>query len=143
MPDQIEARDLYTVAADQGVHVFTVTLSSLGRQTLTVADKSSPPLTGKEKVLVSAPWDGRMQPFRAGLGMLTAGTAVPIVPCHLGGAFEAFPAGARLPRPHRVRLRIGGPLVFDAVPNTRAGWERVVAEAEAAVRRLADPPETF
>ena len=75
------------------------------------------------------------------LGMLTAGTAVPIVPCHLEGAFEAFPAGVRLPRPHRVRLRIGRPLVFDAVPNTRVGWERVVSEAEAAVRLLADPPE--
>jgi 1-acyl-sn-glycerol-3-phosphate acyltransferase len=86
--------------------------------------------------------DGRMQPFKAGLGMLTAGTVVPVVPCHLGGAFEAFPAGARLPRPHRVRLRVGCPLVFDAVPNTRAGWERVVSEAEAAVRLLADPLET-
>ncbi len=86
--------------------------------------------------------DGRMQPFKAGLGMLTAGSAVPVVPCHLGGAFEAFPAGARLPLPHRVRLRVGRPLVFDAVPNTRAGWERVVSESEAAVRLLVDPPET-
>jgi hypothetical protein len=41
-----------------------------------------------------------------------------------------------------VRLRVGCPLVFDAVPNTRAGWERVVSEAEAAVRLLADPLET-
>jgi 1-acyl-sn-glycerol-3-phosphate acyltransferase len=86
--------------------------------------------------------DGRMLPFKAGLGMLTAGTVVPIVPCHLVGAFEAFPAGARLPRPHPMRLRVGRPLVFDGVPNTRTGWERVVSEAEAAVRLLADPSES-
>jgi 1-acyl-sn-glycerol-3-phosphate acyltransferase len=86
--------------------------------------------------------DGRMLPFKAGLGMLTAGTMVPIVPCHIVGAFEAFPAGARLPRAHPVRLRVGRPLVFDGVPNTRTGWERVVSEAEAAVRLLAGPPES-
>jgi 1-acyl-sn-glycerol-3-phosphate acyltransferase len=82
--------------------------------------------------------DGRMQGFKAGLGMLTAGTVAPVVPCHLGETFRAFPPGARLPRPHRVRLRVGRPLVFDAVPNTREGWERVVSESEAAVRRLAE-----
>jgi len=78
--------------------------------------------------------DGRMQPFKAGLGMLTAGTAVP---CHLAETFAAFPPGARLPRPRPVRLRIGRPLAFDAVPNKREGWQRVVSEAEAAVRDLA------
>ena len=71
--------------------------------------------------------------------MLTAGTAVPIVPCHLMNTFEAFPPGARFPRPLKVRLKIGPPLLFDAVPNAREGWQQVVSEAEAAVRRLADP----
>ena len=74
--------------------------------------------------------------------MLTAGTAVRVVPCHLGETFEAFPPGARLPRPRRVRLRIGPPLVFGDVPDSREGWQRVVAEAEAAVRRLAGPDES-
>ena len=83
--------------------------------------------------------DGQMQAFKAGLGMLTAGTAVPIVPCHLMKTFEAFPPGARFPRPRKVHLKIGPPLHFDAVPNAREGWQQVVSEAEAAVRRLADP----
>ena len=80
--------------------------------------------------------DGRMQPFKAGLGMLTAGTAIPVIPCHLAETFAAFPPNARLPRPHRVSLRIGPPLMFDNVPNTREGWQHVVAVAEAAVRGL-------
>jgi 1-acyl-sn-glycerol-3-phosphate acyltransferase len=83
--------------------------------------------------------DGAMQPFKAGLGMLTAGTSAPVVPCHLRGTFEAFPPGSSLPRPRRVRLTVGRPLVFDGVPNDREGWRHVVSEAEAAVRRLADP----
>ena len=80
--------------------------------------------------------DGRMQPFKAGLGMLTVGTSVPVVPCHLEGAFEAFPPKSRLPRPLRIRLRVGQPLVFAAAPNSRKGWQQVVSESEAAVRRL-------
>ncbi|WP_406694172.1 lysophospholipid acyltransferase family protein [Singulisphaera sp. Ch08] len=86
--------------------------------------------------------DGQMQSFKAGLGMLTAGTAVPIIPCHLTKTFEAFPPGARFPRPSHVSLKIGSPLHFDAVPNAREGWQQVVAESEAAVRRLADPVNT-
>jgi 1-acyl-sn-glycerol-3-phosphate acyltransferase len=83
--------------------------------------------------------DGQMQRFKAGLGMLIAGTAVPVVPCQLKGTFEAFPPGKRLPRPRSVHIRVGPPLVFGGVPNAREGWERVVAECEAAVRRLGEP----
>jgi 1-acyl-sn-glycerol-3-phosphate acyltransferase len=80
--------------------------------------------------------DGTLGPFKPGLGMLTAGTAVPVIPCHLSGAFQAFPPAARWPRPRRIRLKIGQPLVFDAVPNRRAGWEEISARAQEAVRRL-------
>lgn len=80
--------------------------------------------------------DGTMQRFKAGLGMLIAETTVPVVPCLLEQTFEAFPPKARLPRPRKVRLTIGTPRVFDQVPNRREGWERIGAEAEAAVRTL-------
>jgi 1-acyl-sn-glycerol-3-phosphate acyltransferase len=80
--------------------------------------------------------DGQIQPFRAGLGMLTAGTSVPVVPCYLQGTFAAFPPGSWLPRPFRVRLRVGEPLYFNATPNSREGWQEAVTRTEAAVRRL-------
>jgi len=86
--------------------------------------------------------DGTLGPFKAGLGMLTAGTTVPVIPCHLSGAFRAFPPAARLPRPRKIRLRIGEPLVFDSVPNGRTGWEEVARQTHEAVRRLGNlPPE--
>jgi 1-acyl-sn-glycerol-3-phosphate acyltransferase len=80
--------------------------------------------------------DGSLQPFKAGLGMLIAGTAVPVIPCHLHGTFLAFPAGTWWPRPRKLRLKIGQPLVFDSVPNGREGWNQIATQTNEAVRRL-------
>lgn len=81
--------------------------------------------------------DGTMAPFKPGLGMLVAGTPVPVVPCHLSGAHAALPPRARVPRPRRLRLRVGEPLSFAGVADERSGWQEVAARVEAAVRRLA------
>jgi 1-acyl-sn-glycerol-3-phosphate acyltransferase len=77
--------------------------------------------------------DGRMLPFKPGVGMMVAGTQVPVVPCHLSGTFEAFPADAYLPRPCKVRVRIGAPRLFHDVPNRRAGWEEIAETLHADV----------
>lgn len=69
--------------------------------------------------------DGNMLPFKPGIGMMIAGTPVPVIPCHLSGTFEAFPADTYVPRPHKIRVRIGPPRVFHDVPNKRDGWEEV------------------
>ncbi len=79
---------------------------------------------------------GAMGGFKPGLGRLVAGTEVPVVPCRLFGAWEAYPPKAKLPRPARIRLRIGPPLLFTDEPNTREGWNAISARAEAAVRAL-------
>jgi 1-acyl-sn-glycerol-3-phosphate acyltransferase len=50
--------------------------------------------------------------FRSGVARLVAGTMTPVVPCHLSGAYEAWPKGAMLPRPRALCLRIGHPRVF-------------------------------
>lgn len=80
--------------------------------------------------------DGTMARFQPGLGALVAGTAIPVVPCFLDGAFAAWPPQRRWPRPGRLRLAIGPPLRFDAAANDRAGWVSVAASCEAAVRAL-------
>ena len=81
--------------------------------------------------------EGSLLHFKAGLGMIVAGTPVPVVPCSILGAAAAMPPGSRWPRPRRLRLKIGPPLSFESVANARAGWEQVAREAEEAVRRLA------
>ena len=77
--------------------------------------------------------DGNVLPFKNGLGMLVAGTSVPVVPCHLHGCFEALRPGWWWPRPKPITLRIGPPLRFADVPNERSGWEQVVARMRSAV----------
>lgn len=83
---------------------------------------------------------GEMGAFRAGIGLLVAATPVPVVPCHLAGAFEAWPASRRWPRAGRMHLRIGAPLMFEQTPNNGEGWAHVSQACSAAVRALAPPP---
>jgi 1-acyl-sn-glycerol-3-phosphate acyltransferase len=81
--------------------------------------------------------DGRLGRFKPGLGMLVAGTPVPVVPCHLDGTFRALPPHARLPRPCQIVVRVGEPLIFAGLPDERAGWAEVARTTAEAVRRLA------
>ncbi len=50
---------------------------------------------------------GELGEFKSGIGLMLAGTQVPIVPCYLDGTFRAWPKGSWFPRPRRVRLVIG------------------------------------
>jgi len=80
--------------------------------------------------------DGNMSPFKAGLGMLLAGTSVPAVPCRLWGTFQALPPGRRWPRPHPIRLQIGQPVSFETVSNDRAGWNAIARQVESAITAM-------
>ncbi|MEK6235530.1 MAG: 1-acyl-sn-glycerol-3-phosphate acyltransferase [Planctomycetales bacterium] len=81
---------------------------------------------------------GEMAAFQAGVGMMTAGTSVPVTPCYLHGAFHAFPPDRRLPRFTKLRLCIGKPLCFENEINRRKGWKEVTARLEEEVRRLGE-----
>lgn len=80
---------------------------------------------------------GEMAKFRSGIGMLVAGTNVPVIPCRIAGAHEAMPPGARLPRPVKISLTIGPARTFREAEDSRAGWAAVAAALEADVRGLA------
>jgi 1-acyl-sn-glycerol-3-phosphate acyltransferase len=82
--------------------------------------------------------DGTMQRFKPGIGMLVAGTSVPVVPCFIKGTFEAMPPKRWLLRPNRLTIRVGQALKFDEQPNERAGWEVCAQRLEIAVAALAE-----
>jgi 1-acyl-sn-glycerol-3-phosphate acyltransferase len=84
--------------------------------------------------------DGNMNPFKSGIGMLVAGTEVPVVPCYLDGTFQALPANCRWPRPRKIVVHIGEPLLFPSTANEGAGWREISQACENAVRALADRP---
>lgn len=79
-----------------------------------------------------------MRPFKSGIGMMTAGTNVPVVPCYLEGTFEAFPPETFIPRLHKVTVRIGRPRTFEHLDNRRPGWDEVSGLLEADVKALAE-----
>jgi 1-acyl-sn-glycerol-3-phosphate acyltransferase len=79
---------------------------------------------------------GELAPFKAGVGMLVAGTAVPVVPCRLIGTYQALPHNRRWPRPTKVRLKIGEPILFAQLFNDREGWQSVAKAIESAVVAL-------
>lgn len=80
--------------------------------------------------------DGRMAPYKAGIGALLASGPVPAIPCYLDGAFAALPAQRRWPRPAPLRLVIGKPIAMADCANDREGWVEVAARCEKSVREL-------
>jgi len=86
--------------------------------------------------------DGTMSAFKPGLGMMVAGSPVPVVPCWIEGAFHAFRPKAKLPRPKPIGLRIGSALTFAEVANERSGWQEIAARLEAAVVALRDAKDS-
>ena len=80
--------------------------------------------------------DGTVGEFKEGLGMLIAETGVPVVPCCLEGAYEAWPRDRRWPRAQRVRLSIGSPMSFPDCRNRRAGWSEIARRSREAVVAL-------
>ena len=76
--------------------------------------------------------DGKMRPFRAGVGLLANNLAIPIVPLRIDGLFELKKAGKRLARPKKIQVRIGTPVRFPQ--NSAPEW--IAAELQNAVENL-------
>ncbi len=79
---------------------------------------------------------GGMEEFKPGIGLLAAGTQIPIVPCYLSGAFEAWPKGRIIPRPRKLRLRIGEPKIYAHLPAGKESCAQVSADLQKAVAAL-------
>lgn len=85
--------------------------------------------------------DGALLAFKSGIGRIVAGTGVPVIPCWLEGAFEAFPPGKWVPRPRKLVVRVGKALTFEDVAADRAGYDAVTVrlrEAVEGVREMAN-----
>jgi len=56
--------------------------------------------------------DGKMLPFRSGIGLLANNLGIPIVPMRIRGLFELKQAGKKFARPYTVSVKIGAPVRF-------------------------------
>jgi 1-acyl-sn-glycerol-3-phosphate acyltransferase len=73
-----------------------------------------------------------VMPFKEGAVFLAARAGVPIVPVGIGGAERALPRGRNLPRPTKMALVIGRPIVVGNADGSR--MKR--SEVSAATTRL-------
>ena len=80
--------------------------------------------------------DGKMQPFRGGIGLLAANLKIPVVPLRIDGAYEVREAHSLFNRPGRIRVHIGKPVEFPAGTDpqemVRVLEQRVAELGEAA-----------
>src|SRR6185437_8760592 len=58
--------------------------------------------------------DGRIAPFRAGIGLLATGLGAPVVPARLDGLFALKQAGKKRAAPGQIKIPLGAPISIDA-----------------------------
>ncbi len=56
-------------------------------------------------------FDGNLMEFKKGIGILAVEMGVPVVPVYIEGTFQALPRDAALPRPKRITVTFGKPLL--------------------------------
>ena len=56
--------------------------------------------------------DGKMNPFRAGIGLLAKNLGVPVLPVRIVGLFEVKQSGRRFARPGEIEVRVGRVMRF-------------------------------
>jgi long-chain acyl-CoA synthetase len=76
--------------------------------------------------------DGRLRPFRTGIGLLANNLRIPILPVRIDGLFELKQAGKKFVRPGKITLHIGKPL--DIPPGTDP--EEIARELHKVVGQL-------
>jgi len=76
--------------------------------------------------------DGKMNPFRAGIGLLANNLGIPVLPMRIHGLFELKQAGKKFAPPGKICVRIGEPMRF--APGSDP--EQIARELQSAVEAL-------
>jgi long-chain acyl-CoA synthetase len=76
--------------------------------------------------------DGKVNPFRAGVGLLANNLGIPVLPMRIVGLFEVKQAGKRFAPPWKISVRIGQPMKF--APGSDPA--QIARELQSAVEAL-------
>jgi long-chain acyl-CoA synthetase len=76
--------------------------------------------------------DGKIRPFRAGIGLLAQNLGIPVLPMRIDGLFELKQAGKTAALPWKIQVKIGTPIAFE--PETDP--EKIAKQLQSAVERL-------
>lgn len=81
--------------------------------------------------------DGTLGEGKMGVAFLASRSGAPVIPAAIVGAHKAMPVGAMIPRPHRVRVFFGDPILFRA-GGERARREELMEFANTLMSTIAD-----
>ncbi|HET9305965.1 MAG TPA: AMP-binding protein [Candidatus Sulfotelmatobacter sp.] len=76
--------------------------------------------------------DGKMNPFRAGIGLLAQNLGIPVLPMRIDGLFELKQAGKKFAPPGKIVVRMGSPMRFAPDKNP----QEIAQELQRAVEDL-------
>jgi long-chain acyl-CoA synthetase len=76
--------------------------------------------------------DGKMNSFRAGIGLLANNLGIPVLPLKIIGLFEVKQAGRKFAAPWKIGVRIGKPIKFPGGSDPA----QIARELQAAVEAL-------
>jgi len=76
--------------------------------------------------------DGKINPFRAGIGLLANNLGIPVLPMRIVGLFEVKQAGKKFARPWKICVRMGRPMKFAAGSDPG----EIARELQSAVEAL-------
>lgn len=98
-------------------------------------------LSKPEHVLILFPegtrsQSGELQPFKRGIGNLTAGTDILVIPAYIDGAHSAWSRGKKLPLPRKIEVFFGEPLSFSEIPSTKEGCSSIAELLEKQIKKL-------
>jgi 1-acyl-sn-glycerol-3-phosphate acyltransferase len=89
--------------------------------------------------------DGNLHPARSGIGLTVIKSTAPVVPVRVFGTFEAYGRHLRLPRPRRVAVKYGQPMLFEQLraeakvcsrPRLKEIYQQAADEIMAAIAKL-------
>lgn len=94
--------------------------------------------------------DGKLQCARSGIGLTVIKSNAPLVPVRVFGTFEAYGRHMKFPRPRRVMVKYGRPMMFEQLraeaktcdkARLKEIYQQVADEIMAAIAQLEPSPD--
>ena len=82
--------------------------------------------------------DGKLKQGKPGIGLFVLQANVPIVPCHITGAYEAFPKNSKFPKPGHITFTFGKPFNIPPVIGREPEKEDYKRVADEVMRKIAE-----
>lgn len=89
--------------------------------------------------------DGKLQAARSGIGLTVIKSSAPVVPVRVFGTYEAYGRHVKIPRPTRVAVKYGQPMMFEPLraeartcskPRLKEIYQQVADEIMAEIAKL-------